>query len=314
MAFVFTAITAEVVTFAAVATAVAELGMAMQVIGAVTHNKDISKVGGFLSLAGGIASIGSMAFSAATTAADVGAAATGTGDAAFDSWAADQGAAEYAAGGVNGTEAFGGSAPSWAGADGTALSSGTGTEGLLSDSAQFDQGGSIPGSSPTPESVGAENGNAPVNNAAMEPSQPATAPPPATTQQAPTVPSDQPNVTGKPTAAPNGSEEFVSNHPYAAGDPMVTGISPPPATDSASIAKWWAKQTDTTKNTILQMGGKALGGMFEGWTQEQKLALEREKFNLEQQKYNTSVANSNAQPTVNRNPPAGGLLNTNRGG
>lgn len=92
----------------------------------------------------------------------------------------------------------------------------------------------------------------------------------------------------------------------------VGAIAPPTGTDPGSISQWWSNLPEARKNMVLQMGGKAVGGLFEGWTQEQKMAFERERFNLEQQKYNTSVSNANAQPTTIK-PPVGGLLNAKRG-
>lgn len=91
----------------------------------------------------------------------------------------------------------------------------------------------------------------------------------------------------------------------------VGAIAPPEYTDPGSISKWWSNLSEPVKNKILTMGEKAAGSLFNGWTQDQKMAFEREKFNLEQQKYNTSVANANAQPTTIK-PPAGGLLNARR--
>lgn len=96
-----------------------------------------------------------------------------------------------------------------------------------------------------------------------------------------------------------------------------SAILPPAATDSGSIASWWAKQTEPVKSRILQMGAQAAGGMFEGWTAEQKLALEREKMNLEKQRYDTSMSNSSSQPTVRFKPnmPANyGLLTATKRG
>lgn len=102
-----------------------------------------------------------------------------------------------------------------------------------------------------------------------------------------------------------------------AGVPGATGpIAPPPATDANSISQWWSKQPESIKNRILQVGGQAAGGLFEGWSNEQKMALEREKLNLEKQKFNTAQSNASAQPVVRfapYTPPSGGLLNSPRG-
>lgn len=89
-------------------------------------------------------------------------------------------------------------------------------------------------------------------------------------------------------------------------------LTPPVATDSGSIFSWFAKQPESVKNKILQVGGQAAGGLFEGWSAEQKLAVERERLNLEKQKFDTQQSNASAQPRVafqNYTPPTGGLLN-----
>jgi hypothetical protein len=87
-------------------------------------------------------------------------------------------------------------------------------------------------------------------------------------------------------------------------------VASPGGTDPGTLASWWSKLPETTKNTILQTGGNMASKLFEGWSQEEIMAFQREKFNLEQMKYNQSVANANAQPTIAR---PNGLLNATRG-
>jgi hypothetical protein len=87
-------------------------------------------------------------------------------------------------------------------------------------------------------------------------------------------------------------------------------IAAPGGTDPGTLASWWSKLPETTKNTILQTGGNMASKLFEGWSQEEIMAFQREKFNLEQMKYSQSVANANAQPTIAR---PSGLLNATRG-
>lgn len=132
--------------------------------------------------------------------------------------------------------------------------------------------------------------------------------------------------TGLLSSTPQASQA-LSSTPQASMSPGVEGIGgtsfgsgasvvPPPATDSFSIAKWWAGQSEATKNRILQVGGQAAGGLFEGWSQEQKLAFERERQNLLRDQYNTSKSNANAQPVVAFKPTpsySGGLLTPQRG-
>lgn len=263
MAFVVTAITSvsaltAASSFIAIATAVAEVGMAMTVVGTVTKSKELVKVGGFLAMAGGVSSLAAGAFNAATgTAAAEGAGASlaAGSDAAFDAWAAEVGAAESGIG----IEAFGGAAPSWAGSTGAAM-----------------------------EGMGAAQAGQEMTKIA---------------NATPTSPGM--DLTSTTTDGVGGQAlKFAEN---------AGAIAPPAATDPGSMAQWWKNLPEPRKNAILQMGGKAVGGLFEGWTAEQKMAFERERLNLEQQKYNTGVSNANQQPTTIKPPSAGGLLNAKRG-
>ena len=104
-----------------------------------------------------------------------------------------------------------------------------------------------------------------------------------------------------------GSSVGESQQP-AFSDARYGAQNAPKDTSSTGIKDWFDKQDARTKTAILQMGGKALEGVYSGWSQEQKSALERERYNLTQ-------SNANAQPTVGFKPvaqqtrPVGGLLN-----
>lgn len=97
----FTAVAAlvagEAVTAGLVLAAVAEVGMAITVVGAVTGSKDMMKVGGIMSLVGGV---GSMV---------AGAAGSG-GAAAADGWVSAEGGAGYAGGAAADAGAMGAAA------------------------------------------------------------------------------------------------------------------------------------------------------------------------------------------------------------
>lgn len=122
---------------------------------------------------------------------------------------------------------------------------------------------------------------------------------------APAVPAQQAAVdVSAPAAAP------------APASGVNAPVAPPAGTDTNSIKQWWAKQPEGVKNKILQMGGSAVGGLFDGWSAEQKLALQREQQNLEKQKYETAMANGSAQPRVQfqpYKPAATGLLGSTKG-
>ncbi|MFZ6769938.1 hypothetical protein ACO0LM_23025 [Undibacterium sp. Di26W] len=86
MAWVATAVIAafEVTTVATVLTAISAVGMATTVVGAVTGNKNLMKIGGEISMVGGIGGLVNGAIGAAAGGAAEGLAATGA-DAAIDS-------------------------------------------------------------------------------------------------------------------------------------------------------------------------------------------------------------------------------------
>lgn len=121
---------------------------------------------------------------------------------------------------------------------------------------------------------------------------------------------------GSLAATPQAPVQNVAAAPGAPAASSAGAIAPPPGTDTNSISQWWAKQPDGVKAKILQMGGSAVGGLFDGWSAEQKQALERERLNLEQQKYNTAMANGSAQPQIAfqaYKPQATGLLGSTKG-
>ncbi|MFZ6757964.1 hypothetical protein ACO0K9_12215 [Undibacterium sp. Ji50W] len=86
MAWVATAVVAafEVTSVATVLTAISAVGMATTVVGAVTDNKNLMKIGGEISMVGGIGGLVNGAIGAAAGGAAEGLAATGA-DAAIDS-------------------------------------------------------------------------------------------------------------------------------------------------------------------------------------------------------------------------------------
>ncbi len=246
---------AAVATGAVAASTIGLIGLGVSVVGKVTKSKELMQIGAGMGLGAGAASLASGLFGAAEGASAVDAAAraaAGTSDAAFDSWAATQGAAESTAG----LDAFGGSTPSWAGQSSATTTEGLGNSVLSASKGMGQPGGGMTGMGATQGDVGSQ------------------------------------------------TLKFAEK---------AGAITPPPATDPGSMKSWWQGLSEARKNTILQMGTQAVGGLFDGWTAEQKLAFERERFNLEQQKYNTGVLNANAQPTIIRPPASGGLLNAYRG-
>ena len=62
---------------------------------------------------------------------------------------------------------------------------------------------------------------------------------------------------------------------------------------------------------LVQGGGQAVGGIFNGWSAEQKLALQQAQFDLQKQQYGTAITNANAQPKVAFAQP--GIIGSNMG-
>jgi outer membrane protein TolC len=91
---------------------------------------------------------------------------------------------------------------------------------------------------------------------------------------------------------------------YGAGA-GVNGAAPAPPTNASTwdqISGWFNSLDKATQGRIvsglMQGGGQAVGGLFNAWTSQQKLALQQQAQNLINQQYNTSVANANSIPTV----------------
>jgi hypothetical protein len=268
MAFVVTAVAAEVVTVASIATAVAELGMTLSVVGAVTGSKDLMKVGGYLGLAGGVTSLAAGAFSAAEGAAAEGLAGEGLGG----------------AGGAMGQAGdYGMQAASQSGMDGVASLAADDTASVLSDVA------------------GSANAPAAFNDTRFDSLGSGPDMPGASAPSSPASPSNASDI-----GAPSTQTPYSDARNSGAGSGY--GNSPGGST-FADIANWYNKQPDAVKAAIIKGGASAVGGLFQGWTEEQKLALERNKFALKQQE----ATNLSAQPTINFQSRPTGIINAARG-
>lgn len=288
MAFVVTAITAEVVSVLAVATAVAELGMVMSVAGAVTGNKTLAKYGGYLSLAGGVVALGASAFSAISGAAAAGesVASAAAGEAAVGA-VGEEVAKSYAVDlGINGaddivTSAFksaGESAatagelsmldPSGLGAQSAA--SGVNSASNLATSSNINSASNI---------AAAPSVASPINEAASK----------AATTASTAGESYSASYSGKPLYGANGTTNLAS------------GLGSGSGASGNWLKSWWNGLDSSTKNAALSMTGKVAEGIFAGWSQEQRNEFEKEKWNLMQ-------SNANAQPVMTFKRP--GLINS----
>ena len=281
MAFVVTAVTAEVVTIASVATAVAELGMTLSVVGAVTGSKDLTKIGGYLGLAGGVTSLAAGAFDAVAGAAADGAAGEGLD-------LAGQQIADATYTGVNTDPIFSDVADSASsglnGVTGLADSSSNAAQSGLGD-ASLDSIGNGPSIAAPGQNAGTNAGSVSDTTATNGPAAPAG----ANSPDAPTMKYGDNSIT-----------------PGSPSMPQTGTVQPPADTSPGGIKQWWNQQPDSTKNALLQGGLKAVGGLFQGWSDDQKLALERERFNLQ-------MNNGSSQPSISFQSKPTGIINSARG-
>lgn len=263
-----------VATGVVAATTVAMIGIGATVVGKITKSKELMQIGAGLSLGAGVASVASGIFGGTSAAAGTAEAATaGIGSAAESIPGID------AAAGLG--EAAAGAGETASALDAASSISGN-TGGLLGASDTIAQSGGLT------DAASAVTGVADVAPAAGR------------------------GILNAPLAATPSAEFMAANPGFAAPINAVPSASmaltPPPP---GGFAGWWKNLSAPMKDRILQMGAQAAGGMFEGWTAEQKLELERERLNLEKQKQDQSQKNASAQPIVrfqNVAPPTRGIL------
>ena len=114
--------------------------------------------------------------------------------------------------------------------------------------------------------------------------------------------------TQQPSPEYSGSMQASLDNAFIKSDKGYGAVTPPADTSSSGIKSWWGNLSPKDKSLYLQTGAGLIGGLYQGWTVEQKMAFERERAALAQQ-------NANAQPIVSFQPvanvatrPIGGLL------
>lgn len=284
MSFVVSAVVAAVSagTVAAIATAVTYVGVAMTVVGTVTKSKELLGVGKVLSVGGGIASLGAAAYGA-YSAAGAGAVSGSTAGAAGDSlWseAANQATADASAN-VAASAAENVTADTFAGAANTAADSAIGaTQGI---GASGTGGGLASGFDTTANLAGDVGQAAGVSTSSV----------------APAATGFGEDVAAEKWALAGGSD--------AAGSTLGAAVSKPGI--GQAITDWYGKLSPDAKNrvntTLLQAGGSAIGGLFNGWSSTQKLDLEK-------QIYQDQIKRANAMPTISFK--SGLVANSTKGG
>ena len=292
MAWVVTAVTTaiEVGTVAAVATAVAEVGLAMTVVGTVTKSKELISVGKVLSVAGGVVSLGANLANLATTGATeagkdaLAGSAGGATNTALDE-ATKTALTNQAA--TEGTTAVANQAIGTNLADvapNLAQNASYGIEGLSGD-----VGANLVGESGAASSIADQASNA-LNSVA------------------PSSVSDAAQA-----AAPAFATDVnaAKNATQAAG--LVQSVAPQANTGMlANVENWWNKQTPQVKSALIQGGLGALGGLSQAWSAEQRLALDKKIADERSKEFQTSQSNANAVPTIQFKPV--GLVGKTIGG
>lgn len=301
MAWVVTAVATaiELGTVAAIATAVMEVGIAMTVVGTVTKSKELTKIGGVLSMAGGVASlaigaVGALGGAAAEAGVAEGAMAGAYSDVAGEQFA--QAAAGEAAGAVSASGL-------------EAAASGAQTFGVSDPGVGLmDIGGKAAETAASPISSGFD---------AKLPGLPGAVDAPTLAPQA-----AAPQVSGTASAAPvDNSSMFnadMSGHDLIA-QPMggVDAAIPKPGLFEDPKAWFKALTPDAqsrVSTALLQAGGQAVGGIFAGWSEEQKMKLAQQSQDLIKQRVDTANTNANYVPTISFKPVAPkGLINGAQG-
>jgi len=288
MAFVVSAVTAvsaaiAVTTVATVATAITYVGLAMTVVGTVTKSKELVKIGGILSLAGGVTSLANSAIGALGSSAAAGAAGTASELGAESLWA---------------------DAASQATADASANAALEAGQAVTADSF------SGAASSAADKIVGGAGGSlAGVGDSALGEAAKSTLESGATGFAPPTPVSP---TTAAEAVKPSGLVNQSLDSKLGSTDWLSDIPKPKPGLLSDPV-EWFKaltpEQQTKVGTSLLQTGGQALGGLFQGWTADQKLALEREAQNLSKQKYDDSVKNANAMPVIAFKPVGSGLVN-----
>jgi hypothetical protein len=287
----FTAVAAIIsgaeVTATLVLAAATEIGTAMTVIGAVTGNKDLMKIGGAIAMVGGVGGLINGAVSGAAGAAAEGATAGGTAesidaaasmaDAAFGGAAAGE-AAQQA--GISQMEAAAGQAGN-VGADLATNVAAPAVQAPIQATAPTATGSGIVGSAveaPAPTLQAPEVG-APMGPAGA---------------QAPITPADY-DVGGR--FGPDNLD---------VGGGLNPGSAPQDSTSFFNNFSTWANKNKTLLSSGMQLAGGALKGANDGRMWDQKMQLERDR--LAQTSHGSEVGIF--APRVNATP---GIINGARG-
>ena len=230
------------VTAAVALAAIAEVGVALTVVGAVTGSKDLTKLGATMGLVG---SVGGLIANTAAGSAALGEAVAGTGTTVFDDVAAN------AANDAALQQAVG------AGAE-TAVKSATdeaigGLAGQAGETATSALGGGMPGATPTPVTTPA---------------------PTAVTPQPTVIQPDANTVAG--ATSPTGPTSPATTDVTAVSTPAGTTGAQSGSSFLDSFNTFASKNKDLL-NVSMKLGGSALQGLQSASQWDEKLALEKQR-------------------------------------
>ena len=281
MSFVISAVVAASAvgaSVAVIATAVTYVGIAMTVVGTVTKSKELTGIGKVLSIGGGVASLGAAAYGAFSAAGSGAVGAAEAGGESLWSDAASQATADASAN-VATDAAENITADTFAGAANSAADTAIGaTEGIGAN---------------TGTSNGLASSFDPTANLAGDTG---TAAGVSTSNAAPAATSIGEDAAAEKWAIANGG-----------GDAAGSAFAKPGLGES--ITNWYSKLSPDAKTrvntTLLQAGGSAVGGLFNGWSSSQKLDLEK-------QIYQDGIKRANAMPTISFK--SGLVANSTKGG
>lgn len=275
-----------------VAAAITIAGAFVSAFGYFTGNENASKIGGILSLAGGVAGLAGGA-----DPSIAGSGGAGGADAIVEAGAAD------AAGGSLSAEAaaeVGGGAAVTGTVD-------TGTAGLAQNEPGLVNPERLLGPPDTALASGADTSLAGAGTDS------GLAGDPTKTDPAGDIIKKAVEDTQKQTTVPEINKPATTS---TAGAGAPNGAGGPPVQDSSilgDLAKQWDKLGDSSKAAIIKIGGEALSSAFGDDPNRDYVKLAREKHALELEKYRTRMKNINniGQITLGMNPtpvdPATGL-------
>ena len=271
-----------VATISAVAAAVAAVGVDLAVVGVVTKNQNLEKIGGVMALGGtavGFAAGAGLFDAAAATTADA-AGATGAT------------AATDAATGAGVTASVNPDIPAWTSADTSAIPAASDANSVITNSGLNNaintasgNGGLVGSAAPSVTDPSLSNPASTLNSPVANPSG----------SLAPASNYDI-GLNGTPSGGVvnNQSLQDIINTSSNTGGPTTSWFNGLSADSKAMLG-----------SALVQGGGMALGGLSSAYTAQQQLALNQLKNSQDFQKWQVANANANTAAKIVNNAPLG---------